>query len=241
MLDIAQLCANDGCTNNAAKGRTVCNSCKTKARRAKVAPVAEAICQLASCNLPFTPTRKTQKFCSDACQNRSYNAERSEEANTQDINEAFASASDFARNYYNMHHDLREQYILDIIAGGLQGNNRIIRALTAPALIKPDRDRKGLFYKKCPQSYKTIAEIVNSYCIDCFGYSFAQLRKDKNVDLSVCGYDMRQFDERGAYREMIANIGKEPNSLYPNTKFEKMEGRKIWVIDMYYDVLGSAL
>lgn len=240
MLDIAQVCVNDGCTNNAAKGRRVCYSCKTKARRAKVAPVAEAICQLASCNLPFTPTRNTQKFCSGSCQNRGYNAERSEDANSQDIKEAFATARDFAFNYYTMHHDLREQYILDIISGGLQGNNRIIRALTAPQLIKPDPEKSGLFFNSPYLSYKTIAEIVKSYCIHRYGYGFAQLKREKDVKLDIRGYDMSLFDERGAYREIIKYYTSQTYTPYPAPKVERMEGRKKWVINYYNIVMGVA-
>lgn len=238
MLDTAPLCATESCTTIAATGRTVCNSCKTKARRAKLAP-AEMPCP--HCTLPFTPTRNTQKFCSTACKDRSYNAERSDEANAQDNRAAFATSRDFAFSYYTMHHDLREQYILDIIAGGLGDNNRIVRALTAPQLIRPDLERTRLFFNRCPQVYKTIAEIVNSYCIDCFGYSFAQLRKDKSFELSVCGYDMRIFDERGAYREMIAKCNKGNFADYPSPKFNLMKDREEWIVDYYYDVLGVGL
>lgn len=207
------------------------STCRQRASR-KSKPVVLAkttVCSLATCDNRYTPKRKGDMFCSPECKQHATTNHRNRRI--------FSMAHACAEAYYNrMPGEPRIDYILKLLDHALNDNETRMM-LTNPQMIKPDLTNKRMFWRKDPSNYKTIPEIVNSFCIRFYGVSSIALLRDRNIEIYEdidFLEDTRQFDHRGWWKDQ-----DQPVSLTDEQIEEEMKGRPSWLTD-YVKVLHAA-
>ena len=129
----------------------------------------------AHCGDSFIRARKDKRFCRDTCRKLSsqrkcrlenpVNARNDRDARRCQL-ETFDLAFRMAERLYTMPPSDRLGYLKDIIDIARSGDSaRTARVLTMPLLLRPDPTRTGLFWRRSPKAYLTIAQAANRYCL----------------------------------------------------------------------------
>jgi hypothetical protein len=126
------------------------------------------------CQFEF-PFRSNKRFCSPTC--RKASAQKKDRANNpanaensisvrQDQSADFDLALRMAETLYTMPPNQRLGYIEYIVQLARSGKcPRLRRILTNPDLIKPDPEKKYLFYRGLPKVYCTLSQAANRYAL----------------------------------------------------------------------------
>ena len=132
--------------------------------------MAELTCII--CEIEFSG-RANKKTCSKTCKNKLHRqdapANRTHSTSIrQEENRVFEHAVELSNSYYSTPPKDRAEFCEILVRRVLAGENNLRKALTAPALLKPSRRagevRTSLFRYRDHMSFRTMAEIVNSYC-----------------------------------------------------------------------------
>lgn len=193
------------------------------------------VCSNPACDTEFK-FRKNKTYCSPKCRlicHREEVEQVSEElgykVTDRDCADAFYTAMQLARQYYNTRPQEREDFVRSLIMIAYT-NSRYRRALTCPKLVKPKNKEENthLFLYGLPQNYYTIAEIVNSYCVDVFRMKLTfVITKGIRFNLERLPYrSMDKFDTPFAYVESKQEI------LSAESIEQKMVDRPLWIKNM---------
>lgn len=119
------------------------------------------------------PYRSNKRFCSPKCRkNRSQLARRRAQpvnaanstATKRDQHRDFELAARMAETLYRLHPEERLGYIEEVLQLARSGTcPQLRRILTMPALIRPDPQKKHLFFRGSP-AYCTISRAADRYC-----------------------------------------------------------------------------
>lgn len=129
--------------------------------------------QCEACASPFQPQRSTRRFCSKACQN---NSQRGSRKIVESPTEAQRSARHYQRakwlahDLYTIPPNMRLGFIAKIIKAAREHDAQLRSILTDPTLLSAGIADRGLFHRKAPLTYKTIAQAANAYCRRFWGY-----------------------------------------------------------------------
>lgn len=119
------------------------------------------------------PYRSNKTFCSASCRKASSQRDRRQRqpanaGNSRSIrreqHEVFELASRMAETLYTMPPGQRLGYIEEIVQLARSGDcPQVRKILTMPALIRPNPEKKHLFFRGC-RSYCTISQAADLYC-----------------------------------------------------------------------------
>ena len=137
-----------------------------------VSPPSHTLCP--SCGILF-PYRSNKTFCSPNCRkaHSKREARREKPANALSSRykarhqyEKYDLAMRMAERLYTMPPGERLGYLETVIQLARGGHSPLVRdILTTPQLLKPNPDHRYLFWRKAPQSYCTITQAANRYCL----------------------------------------------------------------------------
>jgi hypothetical protein len=83
----------------------------------------------------------------------------------RDQHELFDLAMRLAERLYGMPPTDRLGFLEGIVQQARSGKcPRLKKLLTMPHLLYPDKNRRGLFHRRCPGAYLTIAQAADRYC-----------------------------------------------------------------------------
>lgn len=126
-----------------------------------------------NCSASF-PYRSNRRFCSARCrkdhsqkQIRSTSPMNAHNSPTvrRDQHELFDLAMRMAERLYSLPPFDRLGFLEEIVQQARSGQcPRLRKVLTMPHLLYPDRQRRGLFHRRCPDAYLTIAQVAERYC-----------------------------------------------------------------------------
>ena len=126
-----------------------------------------------SCKDEFPPKRRDQIYCRPACRKASFqkgDRKKNPKNSTSSLskkrdNELFFDiALRLAEMFYTMPPRDRLGFINGLVDAARSGNTKLRHVLTNKVLLKPDLQRKRLFYRRCHLSYLTIAQIAVRFC-----------------------------------------------------------------------------
>lgn len=119
------------------------------------------------------PYRSNKRFCSASCRKASSQRNRRKDqpanaANSRAIrreqHEVFELAARMAETLYTTPPGQRFGYIEEVVQLARSGQcPQVRRILTMPALIRPNPEKKHLFFRACP-NYRTISQAADHYC-----------------------------------------------------------------------------
>lgn len=125
------------------------------------------------------PFRRNKRFCSATCRklNSQQQARSLRPANAsnsrsirRDQEELFDLAMRMAERLYTMPPGQRLGYVKEVVDLARSGRcPKVRKVLTLPALIRPDKSRKGLFWRRSPATYCTISQAADFYCRKFWG------------------------------------------------------------------------
>lgn len=175
-------------------------------------PITIKSCENPACTNTF-PYRSNRRSCSKACRkilsrssfisDKEVSAVLSKDRDTLDT---FDLAMRLGSQYYTIEPSKREDFLRLCIAT-VPHSLRLRRALTCPGLIKPDRGKRSLFHRRSPESYRTMAEIANTYCWHVFGISVCQYAKNpRNFEGIPYVNDLSNFDVPFVYSKKPAKV-----------------------------------
>jgi hypothetical protein len=138
----------------------------------ELSPPSHTLCP--SCGTLF-PYRSNKSFCSRKCKNNNH---RREERRDKPVNatnsrakaraqyDKFDLAMRMAERLYTLPPGQRLGYLETIIQLARAGHSPLVRdILTTPQLLRPDPERRNLFWRKAPKAYCTITQAANRYCL----------------------------------------------------------------------------
>src|SRR6056297_1816334 len=136
----------------------------------------ESTCPQCEGSFPF---RSNKRFCSPTCRKlHSQQRARSERpANAgnsrtirRDQEELFDLAMRMAEDLYTRPPGRRLGYLKDAVDLARSGRcSKVRKLLTFPALLRPDPEKKGLFWRRSPAAYRTISQAADRYCRTFWG------------------------------------------------------------------------
>lgn len=126
-----------------------------------------------NCHKHFTKRRSDTRFCSPKCRkNLSQKTARKlhpinskfSPTKSRENYELLGSAAYLAELYYNTPPAQRMDFIKSVVDCARSGNSRLRSLLTNRRILYPEDGLSSMFYRECPQCYRTIAQIAGSYC-----------------------------------------------------------------------------
>lgn len=126
-----------------------------------------------SCCNPFQPQRSNQRYCSRPCQK---NASRGSRTVADSWEERHRSSAHYTRalrlayDIYTLRPDKRLGFMASLIDAARTSDAQLRSILTDPLLLSASRETPGLFFRRCPSSYKTISQAADSYCRKFWGH-----------------------------------------------------------------------
>lgn len=123
-----------------------------------------------NCTISFDPKRRSQKYCSTACQKNASRGSRAIE-NTYRNKMHYIRARDLAELLYTAPVDQRLGVMKGILEAAREHDAALRNILTDPVFLGASRDDKYLFHRRAPGSYQTISQAANAYCRKFFGLS----------------------------------------------------------------------
>ena len=137
-----------------------------------LSPTTQSTCPECGGIFPF---RSNKRFCSPNCRKaesrkRDRRKSPANAANNPSIrreqHEIYELSIRLAETLYSLPPAARLGYIERIIWLARDGHcPKVRKILTNPAFIRPDYDKKHLFYRRQPFSFCTIAQAANRYCL----------------------------------------------------------------------------
>lgn len=132
---------------------------------------ARPLCE--ACGAPFERQRSTKRFCSGRCQNNSQRGSRRiadspEEA--QRSSRHYSRAKWLAHDLYSKAPRNRLSFMAEIIEAARDHDAQLRSILSDPVLLSAGREDRGLFHRRAPLTYKTIAQAADAYCRKFWGH-----------------------------------------------------------------------
>lgn len=175
------------------------------------------------CKEKFVP-KGDKKYCSKKCANIVSNSGRAANFGKRDNEDAFDTGIRLAEMYYRLtNNDERELFLLNTLATATK-DNRTRRAITLPALMKPDLDQSSLFFRK-QKTYLTIAELMKRFCWYAYNRSVYDMVKCDRIMSPINSVKLSTYDMRVKMRKEAYHI------LTEDQIEDKMSGRPAWLID----------
>lgn len=130
------------------------------------------------CSVAFAPARSNQRYCCRACQ---MNASRSPRTSAKSATARRRSAAHYERamflaeRLYSHPPALRLGFMAEIIEHAREHDANLRSLLTDPVLLRASRQDRGLFWRRAPDAYRTIAQAANAYCKRFWGHSVSDV------------------------------------------------------------------
>jgi hypothetical protein len=144
----------------------------------------ESICP--QCGASFE-LRSNKRFCSPTCRKlysqQQARSERPANASSspsirREQGELFDLAMRMAERLYTLPPGERLGYLKDVVDLARSGRcPKLRKILTFPNLLYPDRENKGLFWRRSPSTYCTISQAADRYCWKFWGAGVADVVK----------------------------------------------------------------
>lgn len=129
------------------------------------------------CGVDFLPARSNQRYCSRECQKATTrNTARGSRKTTESNEERQRSARHYnrarwlAHDLYALPPNTRLGFMAELIEAAREHDAQLRSILTDPVLLSAGREDKGLFHRRAPSSYKTIAQAAHAYCRKFWGH-----------------------------------------------------------------------
>lgn len=125
------------------------------------------------CGAEFMPARSNQTYCSTPCRK---NATRGSRKTTDSNDERQRSSRHYnrarwlAHDLYALPSNKRLGFMAELIDAAREHDAQLRSILTDPVLLSAGREDKGLFHRRAPSSYKTIAQAAHAYCRKFWGH-----------------------------------------------------------------------
>lgn len=167
-----------------------------------------ASCENPGCKNTFKP-RANRRSCSTRCRKAlSRQSVLTVEIQTnsrpvvlkskgQDCSSAYDVSSKLGHIYYSKNPAEREAFLRSMMQFGSRRKVGLPyrRAMTCPRLLHPPRGNNSVFHRRCPDSYRTFAQIADRYCRKVLGVPIQEyMKKPRNLDHFPLVHDMNQFD-----------------------------------------------
>lgn len=126
-----------------------------------------------ACLTKFTRQRRNQQFCSRDCQKNASRGSRKVSDSWEAKRRSHAHYSRalwLAHDLYTSPPNQRLGFMAEIITAARTHDAQLRGILTDPRLLCASRDSPGLFFRRCPASYKTIAQAADRYCRKFWGH-----------------------------------------------------------------------
>lgn len=136
----------------------------------------QALCP--SCQRPFRQRRGNQRFCSRPCQKNATRGSRKvadsfEEKRRSHVH--YNRAMWLAHDLYSTRPDQRLGLVASLIEAARTHDAQLRSILTDPTLLNASPDDPGLFFRRCPYTYKTISQAANAYCRKFWGHGVSDV------------------------------------------------------------------
>jgi hypothetical protein len=131
-----------------------------------------------ACHTMFSPQRSNQLYCCKGCQKNGSRGSRRINDSPEEkrrTHEHYNRAYWLAGELYSMQIDQRLGFMAKLIENAMNDDASLRNILTDPKLLKPSKDHKFHYWRKCPGSYDTIAQSANKYCRKFWGASVRQV------------------------------------------------------------------
>jgi hypothetical protein len=125
------------------------------------------------CEVSFLPARSNQQYCTPSCQK---NGVRGSRKATESPTEAGRSGRHYQRakwlahDIYGLPPNQRLGFMAKLIEAAREHDTQLRSIFTDPVLLSAGREDRGLFHRKAPLTYKTIAQAADAYCRKFWGY-----------------------------------------------------------------------
>lgn len=129
------------------------------------------------CTAPFIPARSNQRYCTPKCQkattrNTARGPRNVTNSSTERTRARYhnARAKELAVALYSLPPFERLGFMHDLIEAARDHDAHLRGILTDPRLLSAPPEKAHLFFRRCPASYRTIAQAADAYCRRFWGY-----------------------------------------------------------------------